>query len=231
MVKKLLYTLIFFVCILASYFVTNSVFADTEIPVTIKGTTKNITIPDCIVTQKYNYFLCLSCFDNSNGTISTNVDFLVSTSDIVFDGSGINDSVVFRCVGDGVISSFGVRSAERSVDKAFNYIQSNVDAYFSSFDEEKLLNSSRTFFILNRKFYDTSVANITNTTIKDVGGNVVFPQAPQEGATIAGLMTSIDFSMVLAEVLKMLPTILIVLIGLIALMKAIKLLYSIFRNA
>ena len=230
MAKKLLYTLIFFVCILASFLITDKVFADTEIPVTIKGTTENITIPDCAITQKYNYFLCLSSFDNSNGTISVNCDFVVSTSDLVFIDVDTRDNVVFRCP-NGVVYCSSFRNAETSVSKAFNTIQSKVNYFFDSFTEDDLLNSSLNSFSISKKFTNTSVANITNTIIKDEEGNVVFPQAPQEGATIAGLMTSIDFSMVLAEVLKMLPIILIVLIGLIALMKAIKLLYSIFRNA
>lgn len=227
--KKLLYTLIFFVCILASFLITDKVFADTEIPVTIKGTTENITIPDCAITQKYNYFLCLSSFDNSNGTISVNCDFVVSTSDLVFIDVDTRDNVVFRCP-NGVVYCSSFRSAETSVSKAFNTIQSKVNYFFDSFTEDDLLNSSLNSFSISKKFTNTSVANITNTIIKDEEGNVVFPQAPQEGA-IATIAKSIDFSGVLAEVLKMLPIILIVLIGLIALMKAIKLLYSIFRNA
>lgn len=89
-----------------------------------------------------------------------------------------------------------------------------------------------TYSSSNLPVIDNCIFTYANYDVLNRDSNdVVFPQAPQEGATIAGLMTSIDFSMVLAEVLKMLPTILIVLIGLIALMKAIKLLYSIFRNA
>lgn len=154
-------------------FASPSFAANTEIPVTIKGTTENITIPDCTITQKYNYFLCLSSFDNSNGTISVNLDFAVSTSDLVYIDVDTSDNVVFRCP-DGVVHSASFRSAEVSVSKVFNRIQSKVNDFFNSFIEDDLLNSSSNSFTIAKKFTNTSVANITNTTIKDEDGNVVF---------------------------------------------------------
>lgn len=88
-----------------------------------------------------------------------------------------------------------------------------------------------TYSSSNLPVIDNCIFTYANYDVLNRDSNdVVFPEAPQEGA-IATIAKSIDFSGVLAEVLKMLPIILIVLIGLIALMKAIKLLYSIFRNA
>lgn len=212
--KKLLYTLIFFVCILASCFVTNSVFADTEIPVTIKGTTENITIPDCTITQKYNYFLCISVSDNSNGTISVNFDFCVSTSDLVYIDVDTSDNVVFRCP-DGVVYGASFRSAEGSVSKVFNRIQSKVNDFFNSFTEDDLLNSSSNFSTIGKNFINTSVANITNTTIKDEDGNLVFQGAPRpvEQVTIPEITQVAEIPQVITQVMKIMIPIGLIIFG------------------
>lgn len=67
--------------------------------------------------------------------------------------------------------------------------------------------------------------------VLDDTNETVFQVAPAVTGQIATKITSVDFSMVLLEVLGLLPMILVIVIGLIALMKAIKLLFSIFQNA
>ncbi len=104
---------------------------------------------------------------------------------------------------------------------------------FSEFDKInfayfKSLSSTSKYEIDKFMKFDTMEIKYSNADIvKD--NEKVFPQAPL--GTIATEITSVDFSMVLQEVLGLLPMILVILIGLIALMKAIKLLYSIFQNA
>ena len=226
MFKKLVYTLIFFVCILASYFLTNSVFADTEIPLTFRDTTRNITIPDCTLSNNYYYYLFVSNFD-TNGVM---VNLCYSTSELVVDTS--KNPIKFFSE-SGFYNNIGASTGFTNVDKFFSTVQGFVDRFFNSFNEEDFLSTHVSYpstISISKEMWEGRVLTFANTTLNDVDGNVVFQGAPQEGA-IATIAKSIDFSGVLAEVLKMLPTILIVLIGLIALMKAIKLLYSTFRSA
>lgn len=70
----------------------------------------------------------------------------------------------------------------------------------------------------------------SNYNIKNKDGNVVFQAAPQEGE-LTTIAKSIDFSTVLAEILGILPMTLLVLIGILSLMKAIKLLLQTLRKA
>lgn len=70
--------------------------------------------------------------------------------------------------------------------------------------------------------------------LKNTDGNVLFQGAPQpEGqtmSTIATKITSVDFSMVMSEVLTILPIVLLIVIGLLALRKAIQLLLRTLRR-
>ena len=87
---------------------------------------------------------------------------------------------------------------------------------------------------VNGSFCDNS-EQITccNFDLKDNDGNVVFQGASQELATtiISTQITSVDFSQVLTEVLQILLIALPVVILVIALTKAISLLFQVLRNA
>lgn len=77
----------------------------------------------------------------------------------------------------------------------------------------------------------------SNHDITDSSGNVVFQVAPQEETQeeletmLTSTMKSVDFSQVMTELLGILPIVLLTLILLIALMKAIRLLFRVLRQA
>lgn len=78
----------------------------------------------------------------------------------------------------------------------------------------------------------TVITSTFNFDLKDVEGNLVFPGATQEVATvIPEKITSVDFSQVLQEVLGILLILLPVVILVISLMKAIKLLLRVLHQA
>lgn len=74
------------------------------------------------------------------------------------------------------------------------------------------------------------VTYYSSESIYDLDGNLVFQVAPQEGELIT-IVNSIDFLEVMAEVLVILPILLVVVIGLLALRKGIRLLFQMLRKA
>ena len=92
---------------------------------------------------------------------------------------------------------------------------------------------SNSFYSSDDNFYTETVKLYSNFDIKDKDGNVVFYPAPLVGEQIEILptiTTSMDFSMVQKEILEILPVILIMLIGLLALRKAIQLLFQMLHR-
>lgn len=87
--------------------------------------------------------------------------------------------------------------------------------------------------ISGSSFSSASTFVFSTFDIKDTDGNLVFQAAPQEGeqTMILTKITSVDFSQVMMEVLAMLPILLVVLIGLLALRKAIQLLLKTLRQS
>jgi len=83
------------------------------------------------------------------------------------------------------------------------------------------------------EFYTYDLSKfVYSCPLYDFDGNVVFQVAPQEEEPIlTQTITSVDFSEVLAEVLAILPILLVVVIGLLALRKAIKLLLQTLHQA
>ena len=88
--------------------------------------------------------------------------------------------------------------------------------------------------------YQDYLVYSSNVDILDSEGNLVFqvapqvtPEEPEEVVQVelAPLMTSIEFSAVMSEVLGILPILLAVVIGLLALRKAIKLLSQMLHQA
>lgn len=110
------------------------------------------------------------------------------------------------------------------------YIFNNNDLYkisdISFYSDSSCLNGAFSDYLDTIAF--------CNFDLKNVDGDVVFPKASQELAKktiLTTQITSVDFSQVLQEVLQILLIVLPVAILLIALMKAIKLLFQVLRNA
>lgn len=208
--KKLLYTLIFFVCILASCFVTNSVFADTEIPLTFRDTTRNITIPDCTLSNNYYYYLFVSNF-NVNGVM---VNLCYSTSELVVDTSK-NPIKLFS--ESGFYNNIGSSTGFTNVDKFFSTVQGFVDRFFNSFNEEDFLSTHVSYpstISISKEMWEGRVLTFANTTLNDVDGNVVFQGAPRpvEQVTIPEITQVAEIPQVITQVMKiMIPIGLIVL--------------------
>lgn len=237
MFKKLIYTLIFFVCILASYFVTNSAFADYEESITFHSDVVDdditIVMPDFLPSE-YNKFLFIVT-PSSDGKFFT-YNFVFSISDVLCasseqpDGVPIASSLTSSDDNEFYYYSLSTRFLYPSDGFSKNRIDFTTSKMKEWFNNGRSLSTCLTtgIFVNN---YEVCYANYD---VHDIyTGNLLFQGAPQEEA-LAGAVTSavklIDFSTVLQEVLEMLPIILLILIGLIALMKAINLLFSIFRN-
>lgn len=234
MVKKIIYTLIFFVCILASCFVTNSVFASVEFNYDSKHT---YSIP-YEGDHKFHYYFFFSI--NSDNPQKWGYRLWVTTEPMKLETIDNKGTRVFKAIGVGYtvywcsVSSWFDKGDECTVDTILDkYIQKEIYSQLSSVDLDELYNNN-SFSLSDKRSipsseFDDGLYCVTNSIVYDKDDKPLFQVAPQEGA-VTQAVKLIDFSTVLQEVLEMLPIILLILIGLIALMKAIKLLFSIFRN-
>ena len=106
---------------------------------------------------------------------------------------------------------------------SYKYVEAVSNYKFKNYDNQDILNNE----------FQSSYGFSQNEFYNDKG-ELVFQLASQELAKttmISTQMTSVDFSLVLKEVLEMLLIVLPVVILVIALMKAIKLLFQVLRKA
>ncbi|MCI9063412.1 MAG: hypothetical protein HFJ17_02250 [Clostridia bacterium] len=153
------------------------------------------------ITEKYSHYFVAKRKETKDGYA-----FFVGNSPFVFTTEG--DKLYLNTTN---FSAIGFSEFDK-----INFAHFDTLSDISKYEIDKFM-----------KFDSMEIKYSNADIVKD--NEKVFPEAPL--GTIATEITSVDFSMVLQEVLGLLPMILVILIGLIALMKAIKLLYSIFQNA
>lgn len=172
--------------------------------------------------------------DDNSYTLSTEISkkkYIVIYQKILYGTNYINiiasnDEFHYQsnfAFGDGAIIS--------NTDTKFKYLY-----VFSNDDLYKISDISYyrdTSTVYGAPFDNLEQITYCNFDLKDNDGNVVFQGASQELATtmISTQITSVDFSQVLAEVLQILLIALPVVILVIALTKAISLLFQVLRNA
>jgi len=174
--NKILFLLliVFFMLLI---FASPSFAASNEIPLTFRDTTRNITIPDCTLSNNYYYYLFVSNFD----TKGVMVNLFYSTSELVVDTSNLNNIRFFS--ESGFYNKVGFNTGFTSIDNFFNTVQGYVDRLFNSFNEEDFLSTHVSYpstLSISKEMWEGRVLTFANTTLNDVDGNVIFNVVPSE---------------------------------------------------
>lgn len=183
---------------------------------TVTYDNKTYKINDDIFSKKY------ICF-TTNGGLSISV--FCSDYPFYVDGSA------YSSTSD---KYYTVRSYDENKFYYYTFTSSNMHNVLPYLQSWDLSHYSTTTGISSSFKFGPEYTYLSNFDIKDENDEVVFQGASQELAKttmISTQITSVDFSQVLTEVLQILLIALPVAILVIALMKAIKLLFQVLRNA
>lgn len=113
---------------------------------------------------------------------------------------------------------------------SYSYNFNNNNNYTCSINSSSFQSANTTIDndLVACSYTNNKYSIFSNVDLKDRSGETVFYQAPleeeQTSETLNTIITSMDFSTVLMEILGILPIVLVVVIGLLALRKAIQLL-------
>ena len=225
--KNKIIPIILLMLVIFTFVMSTSVFALSDI-VTFdaslgdKKAIYNIELNDTLKNYKYIYMFSDSRFND---------DWFGLTSIIT------NDELIITDYSGGMLY-FDFKDGE---NHPCYYFSSN-GSYFANFTK----NNDYTMTIYGSRFssnnslpkkyctctkIDNNYALYSNTELKNKNGDVVFQVAPQVEELTSTIAISTDYSMVLMEILGILPIVLVVVIGLLALRKAIQLLSTMLHHA
>lgn len=218
--KKLLYILIFFVCILASYFLTNSVFADNTNTFVFHN---NIIDKDCTVVKPsslpddFIYSLVIVSFDTNSNKGDYNVNFFFSNTPLFIDtSSSVRWGIEFSS-GEGL----GVYHCSLSSRYYSSYDLSDKFNYFS-FHASGFSSSS----LLYTSSLPISIS-YSNYNVYDCNNNLLFQVAPVvEQITIPEIQSVEEIPQAMGEVMKIMIPIGLIIFGIGLLIYLIRLVIS-----
>lgn len=217
---------LFFIMILSS-----SCFAY-DIKTTLDDETYTFTIPEELINTFENVYVFYRPVDTW-----AKLYIVCSNLDLAIDPNNTK----------ALISSYG---SEESLNEAGTYYYIS-DSFPDDISIESLQDELKSLTIDNfRKASSTLYSNgmyrlsvgfgldiletlevpYTKNALSMYGGDVVFPQAPPQGE-IARATSSVNFSETLAQILAILPILLLTVIGLLALRKGLQLLFQTLRQA
>ena len=213
--NKLLYILIFFVCILASFFVTNSVFASIDVKFNDEYT---YTIP-YDGTEDYHCYLFVNPICR-NVTAKNNYSFdcIISSTPLQYVGN-----TRFVCKDGGSYNSFGnnpyLLNCNGSLDKILPVLQNDIDHFYDSYfgpnsNNGKFVLSGYSSFELGSDFCNSTLVCATNSVIYDENDEILFGIAPAvEQITIPEIQSVEEIPQAMVEVLKILIPIGLIIFG------------------
>lgn len=216
--NKILYTLIFFVCILLSYFLTNSVFADYDESITFHSDVVDdditIVMPDYLPSE-YDKFLFIVT-PSSDGKLFT-YNFVFSISDVLCASSEKPEGVLLAS------------SLTSSDDNPFYYYSSNTrflypnDGFsknridFTTSKMKEWFNNSHSLStgLTTGIFVNNYEVCYANYDVHDIyTGNLLFQGAPAvEQVIIPEIQSVEEIPQAMGEVLKILIPIGLIIFG------------------
>lgn len=218
--KKLLYTLIFFVCILASCFVTNSVFA-----VDIKYNDEyTYTIP-YETTRDYHWYIFL--YPDKPYTNHYRSTIVASTTPIYLSSElSDNHYPLFKCKDGGRLAATSIRfdiSSGFTLNDCLANFQNDFNAkypklYPDYFNPDKTIdNYNFTSFDIPTDFFDSldTYVCVTNSVVYDENDNPLFQGAPRpvEQVTIPEITQVAEIPQVITQVMKIMIPIGLIIFG------------------
>jgi len=178
-----------------------------------------VILPTVEELSDFKYY----CLVTNNGEFS----LYLSTTPIIVSNYDDNNYRLSTEQSSGRMCEFIISPYKSSLAQDYytlddNIIVLNIDNYIA--------NRGKIPTVTNYDYCEKNFIFSTYDILLSDTQDVVFQAAPQEGE-LTTIAKSIDFSTVLAEILGILPMTLLVLIGILSLMKAIKLLLQMLRKA